>query len=92
MFGMDDLADQTYNTAEEARAVADQLGLDSVHEVRKNGMLMFRPGDDEEELRAALRDRGPMDGLMGGSGGSSGPLGFPDDEDDENDTGPFGFL
>jgi hypothetical protein len=87
MFDMD-LADYTYNTAEEARAVAANLGLDDVHKVRKKGTLMFRPGVDDQELRDAIGGGGPM----GGSGSSSGMLGFPDEDDDENDTGPFGFL
>lgn len=71
----------TYRTAQEARAVADELGLTSVHSITKDGQTMFRPGNDVEDLNAALQAKGlqPLQtggGLMdaGGMqmGGSSG--------------------
>jgi hypothetical protein len=60
------LDDYTYNTAEEARAVAEDLGLSDVHGVRMEGSLMFRPGKDDEELREAMGGSGMGLGLGGG--------------------------
>lgn len=58
----------TYRTAQEARAVADELGLTSVHSITKNSQTMFRPGDDIDDLNAALQAKG-MQPLQTGSGG-----------------------
>jgi hypothetical protein len=69
------LTEYTYRTAEEARAVAAELGLSDVHEVRTDGSLMFRPGVDDDELRAALGSGGMMGGglsLGGGRGDGDG--------------------
>jgi hypothetical protein len=75
------LREYTYRTTEEARAVAAELGLSDVHEVRTDGSLMFRSGVDDEELQAAL----------GGGGMLGGGLSLGGGMDDGDDGGTFGF-
>jgi|APHM01.1.fsa_nt_gi Protein of unknown function. len=48
----------TYETAQEARAVADQMGLSGVHKHRQGGRLVFMPGESHAELERALETRG----------------------------------
>jgi hypothetical protein len=77
------LTEYTYRTAEEARAVAAELGLSDVHEVRTDGSLMFRPGVDDDELRAALGGGGMLGGGLSLGGGM--------DDDSDDGGGLFGF-
>jgi hypothetical protein len=89
----------TYNTAEEARAVAEQLGLSDVHEVEKMGMLMFRPGSTDAELREAIGSGGSSGaGMMSSSGAGFGfddsemmPM-MDDSDDEDDDSGMFGLM
>jgi hypothetical protein len=78
------LTEYTYRTAEEARAVAADMGLSDVHEVRMKGELMFRPGVDDDELRAALGGGGMLGGGLSLGGGM--------DDSDDDGGGPFGFM
>lgn len=48
----------TYRTAEEARAVADDLGLAGVHKHRVDGELLWMPGQNMERLNQKLQRRG----------------------------------
>lgn len=70
----------TYRTAEEARAVAEELGLSDVHSHMVNGERVFMPGTDHESLNNALQRRGmqPVSPptVRGYGGEKSAGLGF----------------
>lgn len=75
----------TYRTAEEARAVADELGLSDIHQHRVNGELLWMPGNSMKRLNEQLQrlgrpratppeDTGGMFDLGVGGGGGGGLL------------------
>jgi len=73
----------TYRTANEARAVAEELGLSSVHQHEAGGELVWMPGDNMQDLNAALQAMGlpPVSPpSQQGGGDLLGGFGF-DDED-----------
>lgn len=57
-YGTFKLGRLTYRTAQEARAVAEELGLSDVHSQDMSGEVVFMPGRDMDALNQRLREMG----------------------------------